>query len=111
MRLITKYFDCIKKGSKTIELRLNDEKRRNIKIGDEIVFEELNENPRYLRVRVIDLYYEKHFEDLINKFDIKLFADESVTKEEILSVLNEIYTKENQDKYGVVGIKIQLLDN
>ena len=37
MKLMTKYFDYIKFGSKRIELRLNDEKRKNIKIGDEII--------------------------------------------------------------------------
>lgn len=65
MKLITKYFDYIKFGSKRIELRLNDEKRKNIKIGDEIIFEELVDNPRYLRTRVIDLYHENNFNNLI----------------------------------------------
>ena len=39
MKLMPKYFECIKSGTKRIELRLNDEKRKNIAIGDEIVFE------------------------------------------------------------------------
>ena len=34
MKLMTKYFDYIKYGSKRIELRLNDEKRKNIKINE-----------------------------------------------------------------------------
>ena len=38
MKLQPKYFECMKKGSKIIEVRLFDEKRRNIKIGDEIEF-------------------------------------------------------------------------
>ena len=41
MKLRSKYFECIKTGTKRIELRLNDEKRSKIKIGDEIIFEEL----------------------------------------------------------------------
>ena len=109
MKLITKYFDCIKNGTKRIELRLNDEKRKNIKIGDIIIFEELKDNPRYLKTKVIDLYYEDNFNDLIDKYDIKLFADENTTKQELIDVLNEIYPINNQTKYGVVGIRIEII--
>ena len=111
MKLMTKYFDCIKNGTKRIELRLNDEKRKDIAIGDEIVFEELNNNPRYLKTRVVNLYYESNFKDLISQFDIKLLADNDTTKEELLSILNEIYSLEEQNKYGVVGIELDLLEN
>ncbi len=79
MKLMTKYFDYIKYGSKRIELRLNDEKRKNIKIGDEIIFEELADNPRCLKTRVIELYYENNFNDLIEKYNIELFADKYAT--------------------------------
>ena len=109
MKLRTKYFDCIKNGSKRIELRLNDEKRKGIQIGDEIIFEELIENPRYLKTKVVDLYYEDNFNELLNKYDTKLFADEETTKQELIEVLNEIYPIENQIKYGVVGIKIEII--
>jgi len=109
MKLRTKYFDCIKTGSKRIELRLNDEKRKGIQIGDEIIFEELIEKPRYLKTKVVDLYYEDNFNELLNKYEIKLFADEETTKQELIEVLNEIYPIENQIKYGVVGIKIEII--
>ena len=36
MRLHNEPFVLIKDGTKTIELRLNDEKRRQIKVGDYI---------------------------------------------------------------------------
>lgn len=110
MKLMTKYFDYIKNGSKKIELRLNDEKRKNIKIGDEIIFEELADNPRYLKAKVIDLYYENSFNDLIEKYNIELFADKYATKEELIKILNDIYSKEEQEKYGIVGIRIELCE-
>lgn len=110
MKLMTKYFDYIKFGSKRIELRLNDEKRKNIKIGDEIIFKELVDNPRYLRTRVIDLYHENNFNNLIEKYDIELFVDKYATKEELIKILNDIYQKEEQEKYGVVGIRIELCE-
>ena len=38
MKLNESPFERIKNGTKTIEFRLYDEKRRQIKIGDKIVF-------------------------------------------------------------------------
>ena len=38
MKLQPKFFDFIKSGTKRIELRLYDEKRRNIELGDKIIF-------------------------------------------------------------------------
>ena len=109
MKLLPQYFNYIKNGTKRLELRLNDEKRKDIQIGDEIIFEELIENPRYLKTKVVDLYYEDNFNELLNKYDIKLFADDGTTKQELIEVLNEIYPIENQIKYGVVGIKIEII--
>lgn len=38
MNVKTKYYNLLKSGSKTIELRLFDEKRKKIKVGDNIIF-------------------------------------------------------------------------
>ena len=109
MKLITKYFDYIKDGSKKIELRLNDEKRRLINIGDEIIFEEVSDNPRYLSVKVTNLYHYNTFEELIDNFDIKLLAGENIEKEELLNIIDGIYTKEEQRKYGALGIEVETI--
>ncbi len=111
MKLMTKYFDCIQKGSKRIELRLNDKKRKNLKVGDEIVFEELTDHPRYIKTEVIELYYDSNFEDLINRFDVELLASKDTSKEDLVSTLNSIYSKEKQNQYGVVGIRIKVMDD
>lgn len=111
MKLMPKYFECIKNGSKKIELRLNDEKRKKIKIGDEIIFEEVKINQRYLKTKVTDLYYEKSFDKLIDKFDVEIFGDKNTSKEELIKVLNEIYPIEKQNKYGIVGIKIEIIED
>ena len=39
MRLVDFAFNAIKNGTKDIEVRLNDEKRQLINIGDTILFE------------------------------------------------------------------------
>ena len=43
------------------------------------------------------------FED----FDIEIMADKSMTKQELLNVLEEFYTPEKQKTYGVLGIRIE----
>ena len=42
-------------------------------------------------------------------FDISILADKSMSKEELLNVLQEFYTTEEQQKYGVLGIRINPL--
>ncbi len=53
----------IKSGSKTIELRLYDEKRREIQVGDTILFTN-TENGEHLSVRVLALSVFDSFEEL-----------------------------------------------
>lgn len=109
MKLQPKYFECMKKGSKIIEVRLFDEKRRNIKIGDEIEFLKEPEKTEKLITKVKELLIYPSFEELLNNYPIEYFADNTHTKTELLKVLNEFYTKEEQEKYGVVGIRIEII--
>ena len=46
---------------------------------------------------------------MFKDFDIAVLADSSMTKEELLKVLEEFYPKEKQEKYGVLGIRIELI--
>ena len=107
MNLQSKYFDFIKNGTKRIELRLYDEKRRRIQLGDTVEFSK-SENEK-LKVEVVGLLRYKSFKDLFEDFDISILADASMTKEELLGVLNEFYTLEMQAEYGVLGIRLRLL--
>jgi len=45
---------------------------------------------------------------MFKDFDISLLADKSLTKEELLQDLEKFYPKEKQEKYGVLGIKVEL---
>ena len=107
MKLRPKYFDCIKNGTKRIELRLNDEKRSIIQLGDEIEFLKEAELKENIRVRVLGLLRYQSFADLFKDFDISVLADKTMTKEELLNVLQEFYTIEKQKEYGVLGIRIE----
>lgn len=106
MKLQEDPFERIKNGTKTVEFRLYDEKRRTIQIGDEIEFSKLPELQEKLLVKVIDLCKEESFEKLFKK----VFVGED--KEKIIEKaksMNRFYTPEQEKEYGVVGIKIEII--
>ena len=107
MNLQPKYFDFIKNGTKRIELRLYDEKRSKIQLGDIIEFSK-SENDK-LNAEVIGLLRYENFADLFEDFDISILADTSMTKQELLDVLSEFYTPEKQAEHGVLGIRLRVL--
>ena len=106
MSLQPKYFDFIKNGTKRIELRLYDEKRRQIQLGDTIEFTK-SESEKF-EAKVVGLLRYRTFSELFEDFDVSVLADESMTKQELLDVLSEFYTLEKQTEFGVIGIRLKL---
>ena len=109
MKLQPKYYNYILNGTKRIEIRLFDEKRQQIKIGDTIKFLKEPELSESFNAKVIELLRYNSFEDMFKDFDISVLADKSMTKEELIKVLEQFYTKEKQETYGVLGIRIELI--
>ena len=107
LRLNNGPFDLIKNGTKTIEMRLYDEKRRLIKKGDIIEFTNRVTGEK-IKTKVLDLHLYNSFKELYNDFDnisIGYKADEIKNPND----MEKYYNKEEQDKYGVVGIEIKLI--
>ena len=108
MKLQPEYYNFIKSGTKRIELRLNDEKRQLINIGDKIIFFKEPSLDESFEAIVVDLLHYSSFVELFEDFDISILSDKSMSKQELLSTLEKIYTPEKQLKYGVLGKKIKL---
>ena len=108
MKLNPKYFEYMKNGTKRIEIRLNDEKRKKIKIGDEIVFQKEPELKDEVSTQIVNIIIKRNFKELIESFDISEYSDKSESKEKFLNDLYKFYTKEQEEKYGVVGIQIKI---
>lgn len=105
MKLQDNPFCKIKNGTKTIEMRLNDEKRQQLKVGDTIEFTNRTTSEKIL-VKIVALHHFKNFEELYKNFNkITLGYEEN----EIASPLDmeKYYKKEEQELYGVLGIEIQ----
>lgn len=107
LKLQPEYFEYINKGTKRIELRLFDEKRQKINIGDTIIFKKEPDLKTEIKVKVVGLLRYSTFEELFNDFDISILADKSMTKKELIDILEKFFTPEKQAKYGVVGIRIE----
>lgn len=106
MKLREKYFDFIKYGTKIYEIRLNDDKRKIIKIGDFVEFQKEPLKEEKIIYKVDDLLYFKNFNELLNSIDIKYLVSSSESKNELLESLNTFYSLEEQERYGVVAIKL-----
>ena len=106
MKLNESPFERIKNGTKIIEFRLYDEKRQQIKIGDQIEFSKLPDLQEKLLVDITELYREDTFENLFRK----LYTDKYEINRRTKS-MEQYYSYEKEKEYGVLGIKIALINN
>lgn len=111
MKLQEKYFDYIKYGTKEYEIRLYDEKRKKIKIGEYIEFQKEPLKKEKIIYEVEDLLFFNSFNELVNFIDIKHLASSSEKTSDLLDSLNSFYSLEEQNKYGVVAIKLKKNSN
>ena len=107
MKLAVVPFEKIVNGEKIIESRLYDEKRQQINPGDQIEFT-CNDKPTKKVLTVVKaLYRYADFESLFSDFPLAHFGGTS--KEELIKEIETFYSREDQSRYGVVGIKMMLL--
>ena len=109
MKLKSSPFEKIKNGSKTIELRLNDEKRQKVQTGDFIEFSCLDNPDDRIQTRVTALHHFSTFAELYDslpKEKLGYTASETPAPEH----MNEYYSCEEQKKYGVLGIELYFTD-
>lgn len=108
MELQDQFYNYMLHGTKRIEIRLNDEKRRTIKLGDEITFYSALTKEEF-KTKVVGLLNYKNFNDMFNDFDISVLADKDYSKDELLNELSMYYPIEKQNEYSVLGIRIELI--
>lgn len=107
MKLQPEPFEAIRAGKKIIESRLYDEKRKLIKIGDIIEFRKNPELTESVQAEVVALLNYPNFDSMFSDFPAGWFG--LPTKIELIDQIEQFYPQEEQDKYGVVGIKIKLV--
>ena len=111
MKLKEVPFKKIKLGKKTVELRLYDDKRRKISIGDKIIFSNIVDEDDKLVVIVKALYIYETFRDLFEEISSGECGNpKDMSIESAVDHMREYYSLEDEQKYGVIGIKIVLIE-
>lgn len=106
MKLWQDAFYKIAEGSKTIELRLNDEKRQKISVGDTIVFN-CTKNYDVITAKVMALHKFIDFKELYESLPLDKCGygcDELASA--YYTDMYDYYNKEQIKKYGVLGIEL-----
>ncbi len=108
MKLFPAPFAAIRSGKKTVELRLCDEKRQMIAIGDTVRFTNTESNET-LEAEVIALHRFDSFPALYAALPLDkcgYFGEElsAASPED----MNAYYSPEQQAKYGALGIEIKV---
>jgi ASC-1-like (ASCH) protein len=107
------YYTYIKDGIKIYELRVNDEKRKKMKIGNIWKFKNANnENlPEYNTI-IIDKKIYKSFEEAIEKTSYKKLLPNSKSIKEAIKTYNSFDNgmyELDAKKYGVVCFKLKVI--
>lgn len=108
MKLSSEPFGKIARKEKVVESRLYNEKRQTIQLGDEIEFSENDKPETKVNTRVIGLLRYQTFKDLFRDHEPALFGGES--RDFLLQEIKSFYSDEDEQKYGVVGVRIGVID-
>ena len=106
MNLNSNVFNLIVNQCKKVEMRLNDEKRQNLTVGDIIVFTNKDSKEEII-VEVTELRHFKSFDELYSSYEKTILG---YKKDEIANPNDMLvyYTKAQIEKYGVLAIEIKL---
>lgn len=106
MKLYSNAFELIKNNSKTVEMRLNDKKRRKIREGDLVVFTN-KETKEEIIVEVVGLRKFNTFNELYSSYEKTSLG----YKKDDIADPNDMllyYLKEQVEKYGVLALEIKI---
>ncbi len=110
MKLDPRSFDRVRSGVKTLELGINDEKRRAVKIGDTICLKRLPELKEELNVAVLELHAYPTFAELFDKVPLEWLGYMQADKPWLNESMYTVYSREEEAQYGAIGIRIELIE-
>lgn len=94
------YFTSIIEGKKTVEGRLNKGKFAEMQVGDIL---KINSRAEY---KIIAKNQYKKFAEMIVAEGLKNVIPDKETIEEAVQVYYQFFTKEDEERYGVVALRI-----
>ena len=109
MKLKEEFFDQMKEGKKIYEVRLYDEKRQKICIGDTIIFKKMPNLIDGVVTKVVDVKKIETFEQMAQTLSLTGLGFEKKNASQVARFYRTIYSKEEEKKYGVVVFKLEKL--
>ncbi|MBO5909998.1 MAG: ASCH domain-containing protein [Clostridia bacterium] len=107
MRLNKLPFEQIINGKKTIEVRLNDAKRKLIVIGDEILFTNRDNPNQTIVKKVKDLRLYSSFAEMANNENCVLAGfEKGYTAQSVIYTYHTYYSPEEEQQFGVLVIQL-----
>ena len=111
MSLQPEPFEMMARGLKTIELRLLDEKRQKIQVGDTLIFINAARSACKIFCRVVKLHKFDNFAQLYASLPLEKCGYRPM---ELAAAdpkdMEAYYSPEEQARYGVVGIELQVTE-
>ena len=101
-------FDIVKNESKDVEVRVNDLKRRKLKVGDTLIFLKRPDDDEKIKGTITNLVYFNDFSEVVNNYPMKRIYLDNYDKEEFIKLLGRFYSDEEVKEYGVVAIEFEL---
>ncbi len=104
------WFTLISLGLKTVEGRLNKGRFQEMKVGDIIEWYNDDFLKRTVKTKIVEKREYKTFEEYLNKEGLDKCLPGMPSLEYGLSVYFKYFSKENEEKYGVVAIRIEVIE-
>lgn len=109
MTLYDDPFNAIQSKEKLVEIRLWDQKRRQLKVNDTITFTKLSNPLETLTVRVMALDRFPTFKEMYETLPDQILGAYGQTVDQMLDDTYEIYSQEQEQHWGTVAIHIEVI--
>ena len=111
MKLQKEHFDHIADGSKTVEMRLFDEKRRKIHVGDTIEFTCDGAEDQKLQTKVLGMHVYPGFDELVEDFSPTTLGFAKTSPGKIAEYMLRIYGVEAAFKNKALAIRVKVVED
>jgi ASC-1-like (ASCH) protein len=109
MKLYSSGFYWIKDKKQKLEVRLYDEKRQILTLWDIIIFRLLPDLKEEIKAKIVWLLIYPSFKELFSVIDLEKWNAKNWWIEKCIECSYKIYSLEDEKKYWVIWIEIELL--
>ena len=103
-------FDVVLGGAKDVEIRVNDEKRRKLHVGDTLIFLRRPEEIDKIKATVTNLVFFDSFNEVVDNYPMKRIYLDNYSKEDFITLIRRFYSEEEEKEFGIVAIEFELND-